>query len=183
MLARKLMIVALALAVCLPMAAAAGPPGGGPGGFGGGGFGPGADGPAGHGPGILPPADFLGLTADQIAAVEVLREEFRVDLQPLHEERMALAETFRAELEKEAPDATTVGQLVLDQRAVGDRMQDVLTAFLDDFVALLDEEQVALYEAWREVRGTHRDHGGRGRGGRGHGGPGGHGPGGPGSGG
>ena len=170
------LLLALGFVVtCLPVVALPGPPGSGPegpGGPGAGVFGPGAHDMEGRGRGLLPPADFLGLTEEQIAAVEVLRDALRVDLEPLHAERMTLAEALRAELELEAPDPTTVGQLVLDQRTVGRQMRDAFDGFVEDFVALLDEEQLALYEAWREVRGEHRDRRGRGRGGRGHGGPG-----------
>ena len=115
-------------------------------------------------------ADFLELTDEQIASWEAQQEATRAQLEPLREESQANRQELRDLLEGDAPDATVVGQTVLDGKALREQTQAIHEAAKADFEALLTAEQLERYETFQELRPDRRRGGRRGpgrRGGRG----------------
>lgn len=152
-----LLLAAAPLALAQPFG-----PGGGPGGPGGPGGGPGdgADAP-GLGLHLHRLAAFLDLTDAQITQAQAIFEAARDAAKPLRETQMALHEELRALLESDAPDATAVGELVLELHANRKQIGTIHEAAWTDFKALLTAEQLDKLEQLGEVR----RHFGHGRGG------------------
>lgn len=147
MIAKKLTLIVLALALLVPVAALAQP----------------GDGPedTAHGrPGLLrqllPPAGYLQLTDEQKDAVRDLVRELRDAVEPLREEQRTLGEQLRAELDSDAPDVNTVGQLTLDLHAVRDQIRDEVAAAEEAFRAILTPEQQTKWDNFKELRQLRR---------------------------
>ncbi len=176
MKSNQLILVALVIAASVPEAALAGPPAGGLGSgearfgearsgetrsgetqFGEARFG----GPAGErgrpGRHFLPPADYLDLTEEQTAAAEAIREEVRGQAETIREVTGTLREQLAAAFEEAEPDATQVGQLVIEMRAQKEQIRGLREEAESQFVALLDAEQFAKWENFQELRETRRE--------------------------
>lgn len=147
MIAKKLTLIVLALALVAPVAALAQP-----------GDGPGNDAPgrAGLLSRLLPPPGYLQLTGEQKAAARGLAQELRAALEPLREEQRTLGGELRDELAGDAPDATTVGQLTLDLHAGGAQIRDEIAATEAAFRALLTPEQQTKWDNFKELRQLRR---------------------------
>lgn len=145
---RKTALFALALVISLPLVALAAPDFGERGGR------------ARH---ILPPADYLDLSDEQIEAAEALREDARADFENLRTETRDLRQQIEAALADADPDPTQVGQLVIDLKGQRERMGALRADVEARFAALLSEEQIAKWENFKELRESRRDrrHGGR----------------------
>ncbi len=119
-------------------------------------------------------ARVLQLTDDQQEEWRTVHEQHGATIRGLMTEVRDLRQRLDEEAESAAPDATTVGQLELDRRAVGKRLAAAREALSEDLEALLDHDQRIRWETMRES-GPGRRGGPRGRGpnGRGPGGPGG----------
>ena len=157
-------LIASALLTLLPLAAfAEGPDAGqrGPGQRGPGQQGPGHRGP-GPGGGMIPPADYLDLSEEQAEAAQALREASRAQLDGVREETRALHEQLKATLDSESPDATIVGQLVIDIHALRQRVRAAHEDVESQFADLLDAEQLEKWENFKELRESRRGPGGRG---------------------
>ena len=181
----KLILIAISLAALLPVLALAGDgprdrgmgPGFGPdpgsrgyGGFGGGGR---------H---FLPPPGYLDLTAEQIEAVEAIRDRVRSETEALREQHRALRDELEEALNSDHPEPAAVGQLVIDLHTQRPQFRAILESADAEFSALLTGEQLQKWENFKELRQSrghrerfrHREHRGFGPG------PDGVGPGGPG---
>lgn len=90
-----------------------------------------------------PLADYLGLTADQKAALEAIRAETHEIIEPLHEQGQALA----AQLES-TNDAAGIGNLVLQLRAVSSQIDAAREAGDAKFAATLSADQKVKFEAF-----------------------------------
>ena len=101
---------------------------------------------------LLPPRGYLQLTEEQRDAVRALAEDLRPVLEPLRDERQTIAEQLREALNSDSPDATEVGQLVIDQHEIGGQIRDELSAFGDAFRELLDAEQQVKWDNFLELR-------------------------------
>ena len=139
---RKIALITLALAVCLPLAALAEP-----------GFG------RHHGPGrgFFPPPGYLDLSEEQIEAVEALRETVRADMEAHRTEARALHEQLRTALENESPDPAQVGQLVIDLHRQKEQGRAAWESVESQFAALLTPEQLEKWENFKELRGNRRE--------------------------
>lgn len=147
--------IALALIVSIPAIAMAGP-----------GFGPRGERGDGHGPPgghFLPPPGYLDLTDEQIAAVEVIRDNLSEQLQALHEDHAALRQQLQDLLDAENPDPAAVGELVIELHGDRGQLRDALTAADAEFSALLTPEQLVKWENFKELR-ARRGHRGQGHG-------------------
>ena len=113
-----------------------GPPSGAPGGP--------AVGPGSNDNGL---AEYLGLTADQKAAWQTNQQELRTAAQALHEQQRALHDALQTALE--SGDATAVGTIMLQIRAIGDQLKAARDAAEAKFEALLTSEQISKYEAFQ----------------------------------
>ena len=125
--------------------------------------GPRADGERGRGGHfgrLLPPPSYLDLTEEQKAATDKLREETKAKIRPILEGQRQIREDLRAQLEAAKPDATTVGQLTIQLHQNRQAVKDILLATEQSFIALLNADQKAKYENFRELRSErmHRFH-------------------------
>jgi Spy/CpxP family protein refolding chaperone len=119
---------------------------------------------AGHrgGGGILSPAllaEFLGLTEQQIAAIQTLRESQRSTIQPLIEQRRANQEQIRAAVE--AGDAAKAGALLVANHQIAEQIKAARDAFRTSVEALLTAEQKAKFAVYQEIQELRRNRGPR----------------------
>ncbi len=129
--------------------------------------GPGGPRPApGGGPGAEAAlVKFLALTDAQIASWTTFHDETRAAVKPLFEQRQALQTQLHTALSATAPDAATVGQLMISVRKVGDQLRTVHDGLDAKLKSVLTADQVAKFDAFRAARQATQGPGpGRGRG-------------------
>jgi Spy/CpxP family protein refolding chaperone len=103
-------------------------------------------------------ADHLELSDAQRVEAEALRERLFADVK----ERIATAgttfETIHEMAGAENPDATAIGELVIQMHRDREAMREAHDAFRAELVALLTPEQVERLEAWEAAHpwGEHR---------------------------
>ena len=107
-------------------------------------------GPGFHGPRF---AEELGLTAEQKAQMDALRQKNEATLKPLAEAARTAHETFRKALESENPDAAAVGQAALAMHTAEKALRAAHEATFEQMKAILTDEQRAKLEAMKEQRG------------------------------
>jgi hypothetical protein len=95
----------------------------------------------------------LNLTPDQATATRQLIERTRTALRPLRTDIANLTKQIRDALAQPTPDACALGRLLVDRKAKYEQIEDVLQGFDDAFSALLTREQLARYEALKDVLG------------------------------
>ncbi|MEM7582983.1 MAG: Spy/CpxP family protein refolding chaperone [Acidobacteriota bacterium] len=110
------------------------------------------------GRGLLPPSGYLELTEEQIDAAQAIREQTRDSIEPIRDEMRALRGQLKANFESGDPDATEVGQLMIDIHAQRQQLRTLREDAEGQFAALLTAEQLEKWENFKELR--------RGRGGR-----------------
>ena len=108
---------------------------------------------------LLPPPGYLGLDDEQIAATQEIFDELRATVQPLREQQREQRRAVRELLQGDAPDATTVGELVISSHDLRQQMRQALEQADADFSALLDAEQLSAWENFKELRRAHRRQG------------------------
>lgn len=96
-------------------------------------------------------AAFLALTPDQVAAWDQLLSDRDAAAEPLRTELEAVEDELRALLGEPDPAVELVGALVVQGRDLRQQLGDVHHAYLDGFVALLDDEQARRFEAVRRA--------------------------------
>jgi Spy/CpxP family protein refolding chaperone len=103
-------------------------------------------------------AEYLELSDAQRVEAEALRERVFADVK----ERIATAgatfETIHEMAAAENPDATAIGELVIQMHRDREAMREAHDAFRAELVALLTPEQVERLEAWEAAHpwGEHR---------------------------
>lgn len=119
---------------------------------------PGA-GPQGHGPAeILPPqllADFLDLSAAQIAQAQSLRDTLRDTVEPLREQLKANRDQIRDAVE--AGNAAQAGGLLVANHAIHQQIKAAHDTFSTSFAAVLSAEQKAKWAVYQEIVELRRD--------------------------
>ncbi len=144
-------VVALALAVSAGVAGAQGP-------------GPraGRPGDRGPGPGFGPApeqlAERLGLSEDQKAQWQAMREKSRDSMKPLAQSARQAHEAFRNAVEAANPDALAVGQAALAAHAAEKKLHDAQQAAFEELKSILTPEQREKLEQGRD-RGRPRQRG------------------------
>lgn len=151
MKSRKLTMIVLAAALVVPGALLAQGNGGGP-----------PDGPPGAAPGqgpqgpsirdLLPPPGYLQLTDEQKEAAKGIGADLRAAVEPIGEELRANREALRDAIGSDDPNATEIGQLVLDIRDLEGQIRDEVKAASDAFRDLLDANQQVKYDNFLELR-------------------------------
>ncbi len=118
---------------------------GGPGRFGGGG---------GSGERLIPPPrvleEVLGFNEAQFDELEVIQEGFRQNVESLVEQKQAIAESLKAELEMEAPSASVIGDLMIAMRDIKRQIQAFGEDFVASFESILTTDQLVLLEEWKQ---------------------------------
>lgn len=103
-------------------------------------------------------ARYLDLTDAQKTQAEPLFRTLGDSLRAIHEQEKQVREQLVAELAKPTPDACTVGGYVLQIDGFNEQAAAALQTFDTAFSAILTPEQLARYEALKELAGR----GGRG---------------------
>lgn len=133
--------------------------------------GPGGPGRGPNGPGLMAPGngmiEFLGLDDAQLEAWTAYHEQFRTTVEPIHDAMQDLHVKLREALDAEAPDASVIGQLLIDTQALRDQVFAAREALDENLKSILTADQLLRFEAFRAAQA----HMGRGPGGPG-GGPG-----------
>jgi Spy/CpxP family protein refolding chaperone len=107
-------------------------------------------------------AQELGLTDEQKASFEALREQHRTEMQPLMEEGRALHERLQATLKAENPDPQAVGEATIAVQQHRKVVEAAQKAFHDKLAAQLTPEQKAKFDALAERHGMYNRGFGRG---------------------
>jgi len=123
--------------------------------------GPGGDGDGGKlgGPDMGCMIDFLELTDDQVAEWENIQAENREALREHMTEMRSIREEIHAVLNGGLPDATTLGNLMIESHELGQQARAAREAASDDFAALLTGEQPDKFELLNEFQNTCRGSG------------------------
>jgi hypothetical protein len=98
---------------------------------------------------------FLDLDTAQVDVFVTLLDDRSLAADPLRADLEAVEQALREEIESDAPDATTIGDLVLERHALHEALADVQRTFVDAFVAMLGEDQsqrLDLIRAAKRVR-------------------------------
>lgn len=107
---------------------------------------------------LLSPPGYLDLSEEQMQAVHELVEGLRNELEPLHEQSQNLRQQLNDALESESPNATTIGQTMLDLRALREQTRQIFPSYEERFARLLTPEQLTKWQAFRELRELRREH-------------------------
>lgn len=94
---------------------------------------------------------FLDLTQDQVAVWDQLLETRDLTLEPIRQDIQEVEALIEEQFDSGAPDALTVGELVIERRALGDAWADVHMTYVGDFEAMLDEQQLGDLEFLRRA--------------------------------
>ena len=121
---------------------------------------------------VIPPrrvlVKVLELSEEQLKEVGALAKSIGAAVGPLRHELMALARAFREEHRSDAPDATELGEMLLDIKEFRAEICALTQSFAADFADILGEgEQLEKWEAIKERFCNARRRRGPGRGGPG----------------
>ena len=98
----------------------------------------------------------LGLSDEQQAQVEAMRDKHRETLRPMMESARQADRSFRSALEGENPEATAVGQAALAMHAARQKVQAAHEAIREEMKAILTPEQREKLEQTRARFGPGR---------------------------
>ncbi len=93
----------------------------------------------------------LGLTPEQVARIQELIKAHRNDIFPLQQELRAKTHELRNALEAPQPDATRVGRLLLERRALRKQIQEKNQKLRADIEAVLTPEQRQKLKEWQQA--------------------------------
>jgi hypothetical protein len=86
---------------------------------------------------------FLQLTEDQIATWEGLLDTRELAMEPIRADIQAVDAAIQEQFDSGAPDALTVGELVIERHGLGEDWAEVHMTYVEDFEAMLDDVQLA----------------------------------------
>jgi len=101
-------------------------------------------------------ARYLGLTEAQVAQAKPLYEALNSSLRSIHEQEKTVHQQLATELAKANPDACTVGGYVVQIKGFAAQVEAALKTFDTAFSAILTPEQLAKYNALKELAGVGR---------------------------
>jgi|RhiMethySRZTD1v2_1073278.scaffolds.fasta_scaffold225995_2 Spy/CpxP family protein refolding chaperone len=108
-----------------------------------------------HSPRLL--ARYLNLTAAQVTQEEALFKTLGDSLKAIHEQEKVVRDQLQAELDKPSPNACTVGGYVVSLNGFYEQAEAALHVFDTAFSAILTPEQLAKYNALKDlVRGPRK---------------------------
>jgi Spy/CpxP family protein refolding chaperone len=96
-------------------------------------------------------AKYLKLTPSQIDTTKGLLEDLHATTKPLYDQIEPLETQLHAQLDAASPDACAVGATVVKIDAARDQIRDARQDFDDAFSAILTPEQLAKYEALKDL--------------------------------
>ena len=94
-------------------------------------------------------ANFLALDQSQVESWDILWADHRVAEEPLRQQIADVQALIEDLFASGAPDPTELGLLMIERRYLGEALIDVHVIYVEDFQALLDEEQAGRL---REIR-------------------------------
>lgn len=109
-------------------------------------------------------AEYLELSEAQRSEAEALRERWLGDMRERHQANAASFETIHEMAAAENPDATAIGELVIQMHREREAMKAAHQGYRSALVELLTPEQAEKLEAWEASRpwvagfGPHRWH-------------------------
>jgi Spy/CpxP family protein refolding chaperone len=98
-------------------------------------------------------ARYLRLTPAQVEQAKALLVDLREEVEPLREQQQPLREELRDLLAGASPAAAEVGAVVIEIDDLGDQIRAAREDFDEAFSAILTAEQLAKYEALKELVG------------------------------
>ncbi len=98
----------------------------------------------------------LGLTPEQITRIQEAVKAHRNAAFPLQQELRAKTHALRNALEAPQPNATTIGQLMLEQRELRKRLRELNQKLRADLEAVLTPEQKQKWQQWRQTQAPRR---------------------------
>ncbi len=102
-------------------------------------------------------ARYLNLTPAQVTQSEALFKTLGDTLKGIHEQEKVVRDQLQAELDKPSPTACTVGGYVVSLNGFFEQAQAARQTFDTAFSAILTPEQLAKYNALKElVRGPRK---------------------------
>lgn len=101
-------------------------------------------------------AERPGLSDEQQAQLEAMRDKNRETLRPLMESARQADHSFRAALEAENPEATAVGEAALAMHAARQKVRAAHEAVFQEMMAILTPEQRDKLEQARTLFGAGR---------------------------
>ncbi|HEV8239046.1 MAG TPA: periplasmic heavy metal sensor [Thermoanaerobaculia bacterium] len=96
-------------------------------------------------------ARYLNLTAAQVTQEEALFKTLNDSLRANHQQEETLRDQLQAELDKPSPDACTAGGYVVSLHGLYEQAEAAVHAFDTAFSAILTPEQLAKYNALKEL--------------------------------
>lgn len=96
--------------------------------------------------------EYLELTDSQRAEAEALHDRLFADMRERHEAVAASFERLHQMVEAESPDATAIGELVIEMHREREAMQAQHEAYFAEFERLLTPEQAERLEVWKAAR-------------------------------
>ena len=90
---------------------------------------------------------FFQFDEDQGTQLQVLFEARQADQLPIFEAIRETKVALREEISSEAPDATIIGELILEEKALKEQVRAIYEGFSASFGELLTEEQTQKYFA------------------------------------
>lgn len=98
-------------------------------------------------------ARYLNLSDAQKTQAEALFTTLNNSLRAIHEQEKRVREQLAAELAKPSPDACTAGGYVVQIKGFAEQTAAALRTFDTAFSAILTPEQLARYEALKDLAG------------------------------
>src|SRR3990167_1775326 len=92
-------------------------------------------------------AAFLELTPEQVSSLTTLLQQRHTAIAPLIQEIVTRQQQIAEQLQSGAPDALTIGTLVIEIHQYLQQVHGVQATFMQDFLNLLNEEQRHRYAA------------------------------------
>jgi Spy/CpxP family protein refolding chaperone len=102
-----------------------------------------------HSPKLL--ARYLNLSATQVTQEEALFKTLNETLKGIREQEKTLRDQLQAELDKPSPNACTAGDYVVDLHDLYEDAEAALHTFDTAFSAILTPEQLAKYNALKDI--------------------------------
>jgi Spy/CpxP family protein refolding chaperone len=102
-----------------------------------------------HNPRLL--ARYLNLSAAQVTQEEALFRTLGDSLKAIHDQEKVVRDQLQAELDKPSPNACTVGGYVVSLNGFYEQAEAAVHTFDTAFSAILTPEQLAKYNALKEL--------------------------------
>ncbi|HEX2836245.1 MAG TPA: Spy/CpxP family protein refolding chaperone [Thermoanaerobaculia bacterium] len=104
-------------------------------------------------------AEYLGLTSEQKTAWETIQSDLRTTIEGLHAQERTLGEQLHTALDAGSTDATALGTLLIQMRAIQTQIETARDAADAKFEASLTAEQKVKYAAFQAASAFLRQRG------------------------